>query len=165
MVPLIRTVTTFNQHNIVLPNSFCYVQNKRYKSKVAKSSLDSEPDKSSLDSDERDEIQDKNTKILKINVTSLRVDGILKSSLGIARNKIETMFYENKIRINGEKLKKKSQSIQEGDEIDILKGPDIKNPSFMNVARVEILALQAQEESVSVKIKRCKSLTVDDYTK
>lgn len=45
---------------------------------------------------------------MKIKVQSLRADLLLKSALGIARNKIEAAFYEGKIRINGKKIQKKS---------------------------------------------------------
>jgi RNA-binding protein YlmH len=52
----------------------------------------------------------------------MRIDLILKSGLNIARNKIELAFYENKIRKNGKKILKKSQSVAVGDEIDFIKG-------------------------------------------
>ncbi|XP_076265164.1 mitochondrial transcription rescue factor 1 [Rhynchophorus ferrugineus] len=142
------------------PNSLVEQVRFRYsKTKVTKSESESEEHQD----DEDDEFQDKHTKILNINVSSLRVDGILKSSLGISRAKIEKMFYDSKIRINGKKLLKKSTSIHEGDEIDIVKGPDVRNPNFITVARVEILTLKAKEESIAVKIRRCKSLSIEAY--
>lgn len=110
-----------------------------------------------------DKISDKNTKVMQINVKSLRVDGLLKSGLGIARNKIETLFYESKIRVNGQKLLKKSEMAQEGDEIDIVKGPSPTNPDFLIVARVEILGIKESGENISVKIRRCKNLTIENY--
>ncbi|XP_050313999.1 mitochondrial transcription rescue factor 1 [Anthonomus grandis grandis] len=112
---------------------------------------------------ENEDIQDKNTKVLKISVNSLRIDAILRSALGLARNKIEMAFYENRIRVNGQKISKKSATVQEGDEVDLIKGPDLKNPNFIYVARVEVLSVKAGEESISVKVKRCKSLLVDAY--
>jgi hypothetical protein len=47
-------------------------------------------------------------KIAKIRVQSMRADLLLKTGLGIARNKIEASFYEGKIRVNGKKINKKS---------------------------------------------------------
>ncbi|XP_066154901.1 mitochondrial transcription rescue factor 1 [Euwallacea fornicatus] len=113
--------------------------------------------------DLRDKFVDKTSKILYIHVSSMRVDGILKTALGMARAKIETLIYENKIRINGQKIIKKSAVVQEGDEIDLIKGPDLKNPNFIDVARVEILSLKPKEESIQIKIRRYKSLNIEAY--
>ncbi|CAH0554928.1 unnamed protein product [Brassicogethes aeneus] len=137
----------------------------RYKSKGGKkktqSSTDTETE--SEDKDILDEITDKNMRTLKINVNSLRVDGILKSGLGISRNKIETMFYESKIRLNGEKLLKKSVNIKDGDEIDVIKGVNMNNPKYLNVARIEVLGAAEKGENISVKIRRNKSLLIENY--
>jgi len=141
-------------------------QSLRLKSRSSKNKQESDSESDANQQDEfADNIQDKHTKIVNINVTSLRADSILKSGLGMARNKIETLFYESKIRINGQKISKKSAPVQVGDEIDLVKGPDLKNPNFINVARVEVLSVKPgeDEESISVKIRRCKSLTVESY--
>ena len=53
---------------------------------------------------------DKN-RISRIRVQSLRCDLLLKSSLGLGRNKIETSFYEGKIRLNRRKITKKSAHV------------------------------------------------------
>lgn len=105
---------------------------------------------------------DKSTTTTKIKVTNTRVDLIIKSGLGIARNKIEKLFYENKIRINGQKIGKKSEQVEEGDEIDVIKGPSPMNPEFLVVARVEVLSMKPEEETISVKIKRSRSLLVEN---
>lgn len=139
----------------------CLITQVRYKyskSKVTKSESESEEE-----TDHVDEFRDKHTKVLDINVSSMRVDGILKSSLGISRAKIETIFYDSKIRVNGHKLLKKSANVHEGDEIDVIKGPDVSNPNFVTVARVEILSVKAKDETIVVKIRRCKSLSVEAY--
>lgn len=109
-----------------------------------------------------DEIVDKNSKILNIKVSSLRTDLLLKAGLGIARNKIETMFYDSKIRVNGKKIFKKSMQVQVGDEIDIIKGVSVNNPKFLTVARVEVLSANGKDD-ISVKLRRCKSLIVENY--
>ncbi|EFA10201.2 mitochondrial transcription rescue factor 1 [Tribolium castaneum] len=143
------------------------LQALRYKSKKSQK----QPPKPAVSESEtetestfEDQVVDKNTKIMQIRVKSLRIDGVLKSGLGIARNKIETLFYESKIRVNGEKLLKKSESVQEGDEIDVIKGPSPTNPDFLNVARVEVLAVtETNPEHITLKIRRCKNLTVENY--
>jgi hypothetical protein len=120
---------------------------------------ESETEKSSWE----DQVADKHTKIMQVDVKSLRVDGVLKSGLGISRNKIETLFYESKIRVNGQKLMKKSDSVNEGDEIDIIKGVSVSNPNFLTVARVEILGITDKHEVITLKIRRSKSLTIENY--
>lgn len=125
-----RTLVSCNQ--IILP--VCSLQQPklqilRYKSKGSKNKVKPTTDTES-DENASDEIQDKHTRTLRINTTSLRIDAILKAALGISRNKIELMFYESRIRVNGEKITKKSLSVQAGDEIDLIKGVNISNPNF-----------------------------------
>ncbi|KAJ8966280.1 hypothetical protein NQ314_003632 [Rhamnusium bicolor] len=139
----------------------------RFKSKRSKNKrtqeYTSDSEKEEPDKDFLDNVQDKHTKTLKVDITSMRLDAILKAGLGLSRNKIELTFYESKIRLNGEKVLKKSAHVQEGDEIDVIKGVNMNNPEFLTVARVEVLSAIGQEESISVKLRRCKSLTVENY--
>ncbi|XP_066260904.1 mitochondrial transcription rescue factor 1 [Euwallacea similis] len=146
----------------------CYgpqIQLVRHKKQSSRRNQNKESETENDDDSEdlSDQFIDKNSKVLYIHVSSMRVDGILKTALGMARAKIEALFYENKIRINGQKIMKKSAVVQKGDEIDLIKGPDLKNPNFINVARVEILSLKPKEESIEIKIRRCKSLNIEAY--
>lgn len=88
---------------------------------------------------------------------------MLKTGVGIARNKIEAAFYENKIRINGKKITKKSVSCAVGDEIDLIKGESTVNPNHLIVARVEILSTTPKGDGISVTMKRFKNLTIERY--
>lgn len=139
----------------------------RYKSrkKTQKASGDVSSDETESDKDFLDSIHDKHTQTVKLRVNSLRLDGIIKSALGIARNKIEQLFYENKIRINGNKVLKKGVSVKENDEIDVIKGVSTANSEFLVVARIEILSCAATDdgEAIEIKIRRCKSLTIENY--
>lgn len=108
-----------------------------------------------------DEFDKKTT--VKIKVQSLRADLLLKSAVGIARNKIEAAFYDNRIRINGKKIAKKSQACKIGDEIDLIKNDCPTNPNHLIIARIEILATEPKEEHISVTMRRFKSLTVEKY--
>jgi hypothetical protein len=103
---------------------------------------------------------DKKT-VVKISVQSMRADLLLKSGIGIARNKIEAAFYEGRIRVNGKKLLKKSHSCNVGDEIDYMKNEAPTNPDHVLISRVEILSATPKDESISVTMKRFKSLTVE----
>ena len=53
-----------------------------------------------------------------------------------------------------------------GDEVDLIKGPNVLNPSFLDVGRVIVLAADYKPdmEKVLVVIKRYRTLTVDDYS-
>lgn len=105
---------------------------------------------------------DKKT-VIKILVTSLRADLLLKSGVGVARNKIETAFYENRIRLNGKKIAKKSVSCSVGDEIDLIKNDSPLNPNHVIIARIEVLSIVPKQEGIEVKLRRFKSLTVEKY--
>lgn len=159
---LCAVLEPFHSSSLVLGNP--QLQSLRHKSKTPKKKQESDSEVNSEESDDiTEEYSNRHSKVLTVNVTSQRVDAILKSALGIARNKIETMFYENKVRLNGEKLSKKSVSVQENDEIDLIKGPDPKNSNFIIVSRLEVISIKPEEESIAVKIRRYKSLTIEAY--
>lgn len=103
---------------------------------------------------------DKKT-VIKVNLQSMRADLLLKSGVGIARNKIEAAFYEGRIRINGKKLMKKAQSCNIGDVIDYIKNDSPTNPNHSIISRVEIMSATPKEDIISVTMKRFKSLTVE----
>lgn len=104
----VKNVIKRDLHNISvklihLNNNSC--NNKQLIRKYAKKIEDEEEEEDYLNDGNND--IDKN-RIIKIRVQSLRLDLLLKSALNIARNKIEGAFYENKIRLNGKKIAKKS---------------------------------------------------------
>lgn len=133
------------------------------KSKNQPSQAAASESESEVESTIEDDVADKHSKLMSINVNSPRVDVILKSSLGIARNKIETYFYESKIRVNGQKIMKKSELANEGDEIDVIKGPVLNNPNLLTVARVEVLKVTPKSETIAIKVRRNKNLMIDKY--
>ncbi|CAH0583121.1 unnamed protein product [Chrysodeixis includens] len=130
----------------------------RYKSK-----------KSQYDSDDEDIVGDddsslsRDSKVVKFSTTSMRTDVVLKSALTISRNKIEQMFYETKIRLNGKKVMKKSASVKLGDELDIIKMVSPNNPDHLYVARVEIMNIAPKEDSIQITARRFKNLLIENY--
>jgi len=77
---------------------------------------------------------------------------------------VETAFYESKIRVNGERILKKSKQMNIGDEIDIIKGYNDLNPVFLDVSRVIIIsAKNSDTEKIMVVLKRFKQLVIDNY--
>lgn len=158
-----------NVQKVRLTPELSLVHPCRYKSKKKKTKTTAETESEPEEEDGADAwdqaTTDKNSKLINANVSALRVDALLRSGLGIARNKVETLFYENKIRLNGQPLQKKAENAQEGDEIDIVKEVNPKNPDLLTVARVEVLGIKPKEEGYKVKLRRCKNLVVENYLK
>jgi len=110
------------------------------------------------------DVDGNDVKIIKTKLNSLRLDTLLKAGLGISKSKVETAFYESKIRVNGERILKKSKQMNIGDEIDIIKGYNDLNPVFLDVSRVIIIsAKNSDTEKIMVVLKRFKQLVIDNY--
>ncbi|XP_046967158.1 mitochondrial transcription rescue factor 1 [Vanessa cardui] len=152
-----KTLTSTKLVNSKLINFSCDITRSKSKKKI------------DADSDDEAEIFDddislsRDSKIVKIATTSLRTDAVLKSALGIARNKIEKLFYESKIRVNGKKILKKSMPVQVDYELDVIKSVSPKNPEHLYISRVEILNIVAKEESILVTARRFKTLLIENY--
>uniref|UniRef100_A0A2D4GH58 Mitochondrial transcription rescue factor 1 C-terminal domain-containing protein n=1 Tax=Micrurus corallinus TaxID=54390 RepID=A0A2D4GH58_MICCO len=113
-----------------------------------------------------DELEDdpstvKNYKDLEKVVQSFRFDVILKSGLDIARNKVEDAFYSGELRLNGEKLWKKSRSVKVGDTLDLILGED-KETETAVVMRVVLKKASEKNENDKYKVmlRRWKNLKV-----
>ncbi|XP_034828364.1 mitochondrial transcription rescue factor 1 [Maniola hyperantus] len=132
----------------------------RQKSKKQK---DEDSDDEDVDIFDGDSSLTKDSKVVKLNTTSLRMDAILKSTLGVARNKVEKLFYESKIRVNGKKILKKSIPVRVDYEIDVIKSVSPKNPDHLYVARIEILSITAKEDSIAITARRFKNLLIENY--
>lgn len=78
-------------------------------------------------------------------------------------SKIEVAFYENRIRVNGEKVTKKSQTLEVGDEVDLVKGPSPQNSDFLLVSRIEILSVKFDDNELEVKLRKFKNLLINNY--
>ncbi|XP_035777246.1 mitochondrial transcription rescue factor 1-like [Anopheles albimanus] len=130
------------------------------------SSIDDEEDAEDVENDTTaydDLIGDKHSRLMKVTVNSLRADVLLKAGLGIARNKVEGLFYESKIRVNGKKLLKKSSQLEQEDEIDVIRGLSPNNPDYLIVSRVEILSVEPRAENLVVTLRRQNSLVIENY--
>lgn len=78
-------------------------------------------------------------------------------------SKIEVAFYESRVRVNGEKVMKKSHTLQVGDEVDLIKGPSPNNPDFLLISRVEVLSTKLDGDELEVKLRKFKSLLINNY--
>ncbi|XP_018550730.1 mitochondrial transcription rescue factor 1 [Lates calcarifer] len=69
---------------------------------------------------DEDPNQPKDYKDIEKYVQSFRYDIILRAGLDIPRHKIEDAFYNSKLRLNGQKLIKKSKTVKIGDTLDLV---------------------------------------------
>ncbi|XP_054266117.1 mitochondrial transcription rescue factor 1 isoform X1 [Macrosteles quadrilineatus] len=136
---------------------------RRFKSK--KESKGPEYDSDS-DGEDNDEGESRATKPIFIKTQSMRVDGLVKKVLGIARNKAEAAFYEGSLRVNGVKPSKKNHQLKEGDEVDVIKGVSPMNPEFLSISRIEILSVKEdpdEDDQLLLKIRRTKTMYIENY--
>lgn len=83
--------------------------------------------------------------------------------MDISFSKIEIAFYESRIRVNGNKVAKKSHTLEVGDEVDLIKGPSPNNPDFLLVSRLEVLSSKLDDDELEVKLRKFKNLLIDNY--
>ncbi|XP_012716977.1 mitochondrial transcription rescue factor 1 [Fundulus heteroclitus] len=93
-------------------------------------------------------------------VPSFRYDVILKAGLDLARNKIEDAFYSNKLRLNGQKLIKKSKTVKAGDTLDLVvsENSDTNTVTLMRVILRRVLGESNDGDKYKVSIRRWKGL-------
>uniref|UniRef100_A0A3B4BJ58 Mitochondrial transcription rescue factor 1 C-terminal domain-containing protein n=1 Tax=Periophthalmus magnuspinnatus TaxID=409849 RepID=A0A3B4BJ58_9GOBI len=122
-----------------------------------------EDEKDPEESDEED-LEDPNMskdyKDLEKNVQSFRFDVVMKAGLDMARNKIEDAFYSNKLRLNGQKLIKKSKTVKVGDTLDLVlsENRDTNTVTLMRIVLRKVLAETTSTEKHKVALRRWKSL-------
>lgn len=162
--PKIVSTVRYSLCEMYRPN-LQYVRNKHTKNKHSQSAEEASDSDTDDDNEDFDEaIPDRNAKILTVKINSLRTDLVVKAGLSVARNKVENLFYGSQIRVNGKKILKKSTRLHVGDEVDVIRGLSPLNPEFLLVSRIEILSVKPEEENVAVKIRRFKSLTIENYS-
>lgn len=117
------------------------------------------------DSDyEEDVVEDPNVpkdyKDMEKYVQSFRFDIVMKAGLDMARNKIEDAFYSNKLRLNGQKLIKKSKSVKVGDTLDLIlaENRETNTVTLMRVVLKKVFAESSNTEKHKVALRRWKSL-------
>lgn len=59
-------------------------------------------------------------KVVQKSFPSLRYDSVISTGLNLSRNKIEDYFYSSKLKLNGEKVTKKSAKVRVGDRLDLI---------------------------------------------
>ncbi|XP_034965187.2 mitochondrial transcription rescue factor 1 [Zootoca vivipara] len=148
--------------------SVCLKSNKssRKNAKQTVPEESEEEDENKEISDSEDEFEDDSTivkdyKDLEKAVQSFRYDVIMKAGLDIARNKVEDAFYNGELRLNGEKLWKKSRAVKVGDTLDLIIGEDKETESAV-VMRVVLKKAsdKVNDEKYRVVLRRWRNLKV-----
>ncbi|XP_040055021.1 mitochondrial transcription rescue factor 1 isoform X2 [Gasterosteus aculeatus] len=124
-----------------------------------------EDKKDSEESDYEDEVGEnpnlpKEYKDMEKYVQSFRYDVIMRAGLDMARNKIEDAFYSNKLRLNGQKLVKKSKAVKAGDTLDLVlsENRETNTITLMRVILQRVLGESSTTEKHKVAIRRWKSI-------
>ncbi|KAM8916805.1 mitochondrial transcription rescue factor 1 [Spinachia spinachia] len=93
-------------------------------------------------------------------VKSFRYDIIMRAGLDMARNKIEDAFYSNKLRLNGQKLLKKSKAVKAGDTLDLVLSENRETNTIilMRVILQRVLGESSTTEKHKVAIRRWKRI-------
>lgn len=106
---------------------------------------------------------DDGSKKLLLDVNSLRLDVIVKNGFGISRLKAEESLLKGDIFINGERPYKKSQDINQGDEIDYIVQINAEDPTMVDIKRLQILELPEKSDShgrLKISAVMYKDLTI-----
>ncbi|KAG8449890.1 hypothetical protein GDO86_016532 [Hymenochirus boettgeri] len=117
-------------------------------------------------SDYEDETEDPNVrkdyKDLEKAVQSFRYDVILTAGLDISRNKVEDAFYKSSLRLNGEKLWKKSRAVKVGDTLDLILEQDKESETttVMRVVLKNVAEDKTSTEKYKVLLRRWKNLKI-----
>lgn len=122
-------------------------------------------------SEQEEELEDdpgvvKDYKDLEKVVQSFRYDVVLKTGLDIGRNKVEDAFYKGELRLNGDKLWKKSRTVKVGDTLDLLVGENKETGTevVMRVLLKSVSEEKTESDKHRVLLRRWKNLKLPKKT-
>ncbi|XP_006813658.1 uncharacterized protein LOC102803715 [Saccoglossus kowalevskii] len=102
----------------------------------------------------------KTWKDIRYHISGFRADQILATGLGLSRNKVDDAFLSGKLRLNGEKLTKKSKRIDVGDTVDIVKGSEEDKIEVMRVVFRKLEDEKSRKDKYIVILRRWKHLVL-----
>lgn len=145
---------------------------KSTKKTLQKAADDEDSDEDPERSEQEEELEEepgvvKDYKDLEKVVQSFRYDVILKSGLDVGRNKIEDAFYKGELRLNGEKLWKKSRTVKVGDTLDLIVGESKETGTevAMRILLKAVYEEKTESNKYRVVLRRWKSLKLPKKTK
>uniref|UniRef100_A0A0N5CFD7 S4 RNA-binding domain-containing protein n=1 Tax=Strongyloides papillosus TaxID=174720 RepID=A0A0N5CFD7_STREA len=116
--------------------------------------------------DEEEEIDDglpKDYKEKSYHLSSRRIDSLLHRVLGRSNTEVEKMILTGKVRINDERVSKKSYNIDKGDQIDVFLEVYPENDKLANISRVFIKHYEIKENGYHITAKFWKKMLVDNW--
>ena len=84
-----------------------------------------------------------------------------------SKNLIEIDFFKGMVRVDGERVGKKSMEVVENNVIDLIKGFNIENREHLDIVRVKILKIDDKASSgrINFVYQKTNSLTIVNYEK
>ncbi|GAB1295075.1 Mitochondrial transcription rescue factor 1 [Apodemus speciosus] len=172
------------------------INSKKYTRKTLQKDVDEDSDEETSHperSEQEEEFEEepgvvKDYKDLEKVVQSFRYDVILKTGLDIGRNagdqtqslvhdhagqqlivpiaKVEDAFYKGELRLNGEKLWKKSRTVKVGDTLDLLIGENKETGAevVMRILLKTVYEEKTENDKYRVVLRRWKSLKLPKKT-
>ncbi|XP_052019005.1 mitochondrial transcription rescue factor 1 isoform X2 [Apodemus sylvaticus] len=145
------------------------INSKKYTRKTLQKDVDEEDSDEETSHPERSEQEEeleeepgavKDYRDLEKVVQSFRYDVILKTGLDIGRNKVEDAFYKGELRLNGEKLWKKSRTVKVGDTLDLITGENKETGTevVMRILLKTVYEEKTEKDKYRVVLRRWKSL-------
>lgn len=142
-------------------------KSKKAKSKKATQDEHDEEEDEEEDEDEQAESQEHGDNERMAFVSSLRVDSIMKAGINLPKTKALENIYDGSIRLNGQKITKKSTQVAIGDEVDYVLGFSQQNPNLMEVDRVTLLATHhdriTDKGRFQVRLRCQRRLVIEKY--
>ncbi|XP_065303787.1 mitochondrial transcription rescue factor 1 isoform X1 [Dermacentor albipictus] len=162
---LLRDHTTY----LLTARNVPCLQPLRSKSKKAKSKSPAAQDEEEDEDEEEEEAESQeygdNERVAF--VSSLRIDSIMKAGINMSKTKVLESFYNGSIRLNGQKVPKKSIQVCIGDEVDHVLGFSAQNPNLMEVDRVTLLATHhdrvTDKGRFQVRLRCQRRLVIEKY--
>ncbi|XP_011173646.1 uncharacterized protein LOC105205821 [Solenopsis invicta] len=155
----IKSQSVQNHCNLYIAKRF----KSRKKTADTKKSKDEDSDEEKEENSDDENEAPPGSKVIKIKVSSLRLDTIVKVGLKMSRSKVEEAFYNSRFHINGNKVLKKSKEVEIGDEIDIVLHQNVNNPSMLFVNRIVILSIDPASGGAQIKLSLDKNLLIENY--
>ncbi|XP_074593145.1 uncharacterized protein LOC141848917 [Brevipalpus obovatus] len=161
------------QNGILKASRIDYIQ-RRYIKKSKKKSKGKDEEKVESDDEDEDEsdleIDDGSLALgyneVEVECTNMRLDVAGKTALGVQRRRIDSAFLEDRIRVNGERVTKKSTTLMEKDVIDLVLGRNKDNPEHLDVIRADLFSVpdvRTSKDRCRFKVRRYHRLTIPNY--
>uniref|UniRef100_A0A023G4F2 Putative conserved secreted protein n=1 Tax=Amblyomma triste TaxID=251400 RepID=A0A023G4F2_AMBTT len=152
-----------SRHAVLAPQQLRHKSTKSRKG-AAKDEVEEEEDEDEDEEEEGTEYGDNERTAF---VSSLRIDSIMKAGVNMPKMKVLECIYNGSIRLNGQKVVKKSAQVSVGDDVDYVLGFTANNPNLMEVNRVTLLSTDHDRVTdrgrFQVRLRCQRRLVIEKY--